>query len=232
MDKTLKILITGHKGFIGAKLRERFDDCVCMDIVTGGNLITGKLPKDIDVVYHLAAQTSVDASWYDPVHDMDNIRMTSRLVHEYPNAKIIFAQSGAIEDTSASPYAFSKWASGEYIKKFHKNYVICVFPNVFGGGKGVVDLFKGQEEVTINGDGEQVRDFVHVDDIVEGLLKAQNWATGTYYMGSGKGTTVNALATGKRIVRAPAHKEQRESILPNTTPDWTPKINVFDYLND
>jgi nucleoside-diphosphate-sugar epimerase len=224
------ILITGNKGFLGKKLQPLLGECLTVDLMEGTNLITSPLPKNVDIIYHFAAQTSVEASWNDPVHDMDNLRMTARLVKEYPDAKIIFAQSAAAEEPSSSPYGFSKWASGEYLKRFHKNSVICVFPNVYGGGKGVVDIFKGQEEVTIFGDGEQVRDFVHADDIIEGLLKAQNWAMGTYYMGSGKGTTINALATGKRIVRAPARVEIRESILPNTTPDWKPEIDVIDYI--
>lgn len=224
------ILLTGNRGMIGKKLRPQLD-CLCLDLVSGGNVITSDLPE-VDTIYHLAAQTSVESSWFDPVHDSDNLKMVVRLVHKYPNAKIIFAQSGAIADPSASPYAFSKWACGEYLKRFHKNYVICVFPNVYGveGSKGVVDLFKGKDEVTVYGDGEQTRDFVHVDDIIKGLLQAQNWATGEYFMGSGKGTRIKDLATGKRIIWADARKEQRESVLPNTTPDWKPEINVFDYI--
>jgi len=228
----MKILLTGNRGMIGTKLRPHLDNCLCLDLVSGGNVITSDLPENIDVIYHLASQTSVESSWYDPVHDADNLRMTVRLVHKYPNAKLIFAQSGAIENPSGSPYAFSKWACGEYIKRFHNNYVICVFPNIYGveGGKGVVDIFKGKDVVTIYGDGLQVRDFVHVDDIIKGLLEAQNWATGEYFMGSGKGTRVIDLAQGKTIIWEDARKEQRESILPNTTPNWEAKINVFDYL--
>lgn len=227
------ILLTGNRGMIGSRLRPHLEDCICLDVVSGGNVITGELPE-VDTIYHLAAQTSVEASWYDPVHDSDNLKMVVRLVHRYPNAKLIFAQSGATENPSSSPYAFSKWACGEYIKRFHNNYVICVFPNVYGveGAKGVVDLFKGKDEVTVFGDGKQIRDFVHVDDIIEGLLLAQNWPVGEYFMGSGIGTKVKDLTAGKKVIYAPARKEQRESILPNTTPNWRPKINVFKYLYD
>lgn len=229
-------LITGNRGFIGSKLRSMFgkDGVRCMDIRSGGNLITGKLPEGVDIIYHLAAQTSVESSWYDPVHDADNLRMTVRLVHEYPNAKLIFAQSCASADPSSSPYAFSKWASGEYIKRFHKNYVICTFPNVFGGGEGVADLFKGKEEVTVFGGGEQVRDFVHVDDIVDGLLLASKWPVGEYSMGSGKGTRIHDLAQGKRIKYGEPRQEIKESIVPNTTPHgaWKPKIDVLKYIQE
>ena len=108
--------------------------------------------------------------------------------------------------------------------------MICTLPNVYGGGNGVVDIFKGKEVVEIYGDGKQVRDFVHVDDIVKGLILAQEWECGEYLMGSGTGTTVLELAQGKRIKYLPERKEIRESILPNTTPNWTPVIKVKDYL--
>ena len=223
------ILITGHKGMIGSRLFKKIK-AVGIDIKDGHNLITTELPKDIDIIYHLAAQTSVESSWSDPVFDSNNLRMTTRLVKEYPNAKIIYTASAATPTTS--PYGFSKWASGEYIKNFHKNYVICVLPNVYGekGGKSVVDIFKENDEVIIYGDGKQTRSYVYVDNIVEALILAKEWEKGEYSLGDGKATTVLELAEGKKIKFAPARKEAREAVLENTTPNWKPKISVFDYM--
>lgn len=228
----MPILITGSSGFIGKKLRQAIPEKTYnIDLKNGRNVLSTRLPKNIDVIYHLAAQTSVEKSWDDPFLDSHNINMIVRLVKFYPKAKIIYAQSGASADPSSSPYAFSKWAGGEYLKRFHKNYVICVFPNVYGGSqKSVVDLFNGQKEVTIFGDGEQIRDFVHVDDIIKGLIMAQKWPKGEYFMGSTTGTKIIDLAEGKVIKFEAARKEQRVSILPNTTPSWKPKINVMDYI--
>jgi nucleoside-diphosphate-sugar epimerase len=225
----MKILITGSHGFVGSKLRVKIPKAICLDLKNGNDLLTCRLPKKIDVIYHLAAQTSVEDSWSDPLKDSYNYNMTVRLAQTYPNTKIIFAQSAAAIEAS-SPYGLSKLVSGMFLREFHKELVVCTFPNVYGGGKGVVDLFKGKKEVTIYGDGEQVRDFVHVDDIVEGLLKAQNWPKGGYFMGSGVGTKVRDLAAGKSIIWAPARQEIRESILPNTTPDWKPQRSVMEYL--
>lgn len=222
------ILITGHRGFIGTRLFAKIGGRG-IDVREGYNLLTCKLPE-ADIIYHLAAQSDVMASWDDPLHDLDNIRITARLVQEYPNAKIIYANSCAAVD-KASPYGFSKWAAGEYLKAFHKNVVNCIFPNIYGeGSRSVVDLFKGKDEVTVYGDGLQTRDYVHVDDIVQGLSQAKEWDAGDYYMGSGISTNVLALAEGKRINFAPARKEAYEVIVPNTTPNWKPTINVFDYL--
>ena len=87
------ILVTGFRGYIGSLLFERLKSAnpVGIDVRDGYNLLTCPLPENIDLIYHLAAQSSVPASWDDPLHDLDNIRITARLVHNYPDAKIIYA---------------------------------------------------------------------------------------------------------------------------------------------
>ena len=228
-------LITGSEGFIGKKLAQRVGSHLAIDLQKGTNLLTCSLPSEASVgtIYHLAAQASVEPSWIDPVNDSLNLPMTVRLAREYPNRKIVYAQSCASKNPQSSPYAFSKWAAGEYLKKFHHNTVICVFPNIYGpGSRSVVDIFKATDKVVVYGDGEQLRDYVHVYDIVSGLLKAKDWKPGTYYMGSGRATSVLDLAKGKDITFAPARREARESLVPNTTPNWEPTLDVFDYLHE
>lgn len=227
----MRILITGNEGFIGSKLAKHFDNFIGIDTRSGQDLLTCELPLDIDIVYHLAAHASVEESWKDPVRNMQNLLTTVRLAETYPNAKIIYANSCAAADP-ASPYAFSKKCGADYLKKFHPNSVILIFPNIFGkGGRSVVDIFKERDEVTIFGDGLQIRDYVHVDDIVAGLLKAKSWDAGEYSLGSGVSMTVLDLAEGKIVNFALARKEQREAIVPNTTPNWEPIISVKEYLN-
>lgn len=226
------ILITGHKGFIGSKLFNKIPNAIGVDVRDGNNLLTCKFPSNIHLIYHLAAQSDVVNSWNDPLHDLDNIRITARLAHEYPEAKIVYANSCASIDPK-SPYGFSKGASAQYLELFHKRTVNCVFPNIYGeGSRSVVDIFRGKREVTIYGDGTQTRDYVHVDDIVDGLILAQDWPIGTYFMGSGKSTSVLALAEGKYAHFAPARKEPHEVVVPNTTPSgtWQPRIDVIEYI--
>lgn len=225
------ILLTGGKGNIGSRLAKKLDDFICIDTKDGKNLLTCELPEKIDLIYHLAAHAPVEHSWNDPLRTVDNFSTVVRLAHHYPDAKIIFASTGAAVDP-VTPYGFSKWAASEYLKRFHDNAVILYFPNIFGLPRSVVDIFKDKEEVVIYGDGLQVRDYVHVDDIVNGLVKAQKWKAGEYFMGSSVGTNLLQLAEGKQVMFKPARKEARESILKNTTPNWEPLINVIDYINE
>ncbi len=107
-----------------------------------------------------------------------------------------------------SPYGIAKYTIDLYLeffaRQFNLSFVSLRLANVYGprqdpaGEAGVVAIFfakmlKG-ERVTIFGDGEQARDFVYVDDVVEALLKAMSpTAEGIYNIGTGKATTINQL---------------------------------------
>lgn len=230
-------LITGHRGFVGSRLCEKLPNALVIDSKEGGNLLYAPLPQGVDTIFHLAAHKSVEESWVAPGLYLENLSILMRLVHTYPTAKIIHASSCAGDWPVASPYGFFKFAASKYLESFHANYVDLIFPNVFGGQQkqnSVVDIFKTEEHLVVD-DPTIIRDYVHVDDIVEALLKAQNWPTGRYSLGSGIGTTTLELAevTGKQFtIGSPRSggKEPPESIVPNTTPDWKPTIPVLDYL--
>lgn len=106
-------------------------------------------------------------------------------------------------------YGASKHSVEHYLYMYRENYgleyTVLRYPNVYGprqdphGEAGVVAIFAGQmlagEEVTINGDGEQERDFVYVADCARANLLALESANGSgiYNLGSGRGTTVNQI---------------------------------------
>ena len=84
------------------------------------------------------------------------------------------------------------------------DYTVLRYPNVYGprqdphGEAGVVAIFAGRmlagQPVTINGTGEQERDYVYVADCARANILALNNGAGTIYnLGSSRGTSVNLL---------------------------------------
>ncbi|MEP7355645.1 MAG: NAD-dependent epimerase/dehydratase family protein [Anaerolineales bacterium] len=84
------------------------------------------------------------------------------------------------------------------------DYTVLRYPNVYGprqdphGEAGVIAILSGQmlagKPVTINGTGQQERDFVYVADCARANVLALNNGSGTIYnLGSNRGTSVNLL---------------------------------------
>lgn len=107
-----------------------------------------------------------------------------------------------------SPYGLSKLVGEMYVQLFSRlyglEYTILRYGNVYGprqdaeGEAGVIALFvrKMLEGVpaVIDGDGEQTRDFVYVDDVAAANLLALEAGRGqTVNLGAGTGVTIRAL---------------------------------------
>jgi UDP-glucose 4-epimerase len=96
---------------------------------------------------------------------------------------------------------------------------VLALANVYGprqdphGEAGVVAIFAGKllarERPTIFGDGEQTRDFVYVDDVVDGFVRATDKAGGLIAnIGTGEETSVQQLfdaMAGLTAFKDPAH---------------------------
>ncbi len=107
-----------------------------------------------------------------------------------------------------SPYGVSKQVAEEYIRYYERSRGIScctlALANVYGprqnafGEAGVVAIFIGRilagEECVIYGDGEQTRDFVYVDDVIDAYRAALTSGDGEFLnIGTGVETSVNAL---------------------------------------
>lgn len=106
-------------------------------------------------------------------------------------------------------YGASKHTVEHYLYMYKVNYgldyTVLRYPNVYGprqdphGEAGVVAIFTGQmlrgDEVVINGDGEQERDFVYVGDCARANLMAiqASRGMGIINLGSSQGNTVNEI---------------------------------------
>jgi UDP-glucose 4-epimerase len=107
-----------------------------------------------------------------------------------------------------SPYGVGKLAaegvSRQILEARGIPFTALRYFNTFGPGQtytpyvGVITIFVTRllrgEGITIFGDGEQQRDFVHVDDIVAGTMATPGRPAGTYNLGTGRGTSLNELA--------------------------------------
>ena len=108
-----------------------------------------------------------------------------------------------------SPYGVSKLAGERYLRCYHAQYGLSYaalrYANVYGprqdphGEAGVVAIFCGNlvagRESTINGTGEQTRDYVYVDDVARAnvLALGSKAPSGAYNIGTGIETSVNQL---------------------------------------
>jgi UDP-glucose 4-epimerase len=108
----------------------------------------------------------------------------------------------------AVPYGVTKRVFTDYLAVYRElyglEYTSLAFANVYGprqdphGEAGVVSIFAGKllsgEPPTIFGSGEQTRDFVYVDDVVDSLVRAIDRGDGLLMnIGTGRETSVNEL---------------------------------------
>ena len=145
---------------------------------------------NFDICFHLAAQSRVQPSFDNPQQSVRvNVTGTTRVMEwaKINNVKVIYAGSSSKHhDPSDSPYAMTKFLGEEicklYKKSFNVNVEIARFYNVYGPFEPLDEQFGnviGIWQVKANknlplpivGDGNQKRDFTHVFDIVDGLLK-------------------------------------------------------------
>ena len=146
--------------------------------------------KPYKFIFHLAALSRIQPSFNSPGTTFTVNVDGTRKVLEYAKsvgAKVIYAGSSSKHhNPELSPYAMSKYMGEQWCKMYKRVYgldcEITRFYNVYGDGElvnssmaAVIGLFRAQvkngKPITIHGDGEQRRDFTHIDDIVDGLVR-------------------------------------------------------------
>jgi|TARA_R100000234_G_scaffold115247_2_gene91074 UDP-glucose 4-epimerase len=178
-------------------------------------------PK-VDVIFHLAALPRIQASFENPNEVFKSNVISTQNILDWAKDKdipVVFAGTSSIHgDKYANPYTFTKWQSELMFKMYHKLFnvrmSICRFYNVYGPNmiyEGpyslVIPIFENQffknEPLTITDDGEQRRDFTHVNDIVDGLIKCGDRLSDVNFeqinglefeFGCGKNYSINELA--------------------------------------
>jgi UDP-glucose 4-epimerase len=173
-----------------------------------------------DAVLYLAANGDPAASVERPRWDLEsNTLALVNFLEHCPAAHVVYVSSGAVYDglvgavspssavSPRLPYAIAKLAAEQYARFFaERRGAIGSYLNVrFFGAYGPYEprrkittrwmraAMDGQRQFTIRGDGENLIDFMYVDDAVEGLLTLTRAAgeSGTVDFASGAPIRVN-----------------------------------------
>jgi len=191
-----------------------------------------------EVCFHLGAQADVGTSVERPDYDADvNVVGMVRVLEaaRAHGTKLVFSSTGgalygeceepATEDRRPeplSPYGMSKLCGEEYVAGWNRlhgtRHVTLRFANVFGPRQepslegGVIAIFLERmargEPTHIFGDGNQTRDFIHVDDIVAAALVAAAHQGGVYNIATGVSSSVLEVHDACRRVTGSAREPE------------------------
>lgn len=160
-----------------------------------------QVDKHIDVMYHLAAQAGVRYSTKHPIKVAHNNIISTVNLFEFSRqldeiSKIVYASSSSVygnpiytpcdenhPKVPISAYAISKLTGEVYADFYYREFNLPItslrFYTVYGPrGRPDMAIYKFFElmyqnkEIPIYGDGEQVRDFTYISDIVDGMILA------------------------------------------------------------
>ena len=230
------------------------------------------LLKNVDGIFHESGLTSVQDSFKHPdeyysvnVQGSENIFKISQKL----KIKTVFASSAAVYGPQtnvpipenclknpANPYGQSKLDSENLVEKYKNNNKIIGlrYFNVYGPHQssnyaGVIHNFlqkiREDKDLIIFGDGLQIRDFIHVDDVVLANYQAMKSSIdfGFFNIGSGNQTSIKDLAilminiSGKNLkIKFSPHSDgdvklsQADILLAKNLLNWMPKTSLEDGL--
>ena len=214
-------------------------------------------------IFHLAALSRIQPSFQNPTLTFSvNVDGTKKVVeYAYQNkSKLIYAGSSSRwHNPMLSPYAMSKHMGEEWIKMYKGVYdlnaEIVRFYNVYGEGElmdshmaAVIGVWRAQVKknypITIIGDGKQRRDFTHIDDIVDGLIRVAESDKGNdaWELGTGKNYSINEVAdmfiekfNCVKVYMTDQKGNYRETLRVNSDAidmlGWQPTDKLKEYIN-
>lgn len=203
------ILLTGSEGYIAKNFKQQYKDkfnFINVDKKTGTEILGIDIPRRVDYIVHLAAISGIAACEKDKEQTiMDNVTSTLHLIRysSILGIPIVFASSqGAKEPDNL--YSITKRIC-EIEAHCYRNINVLRFANVYGG----VDYLKTKTSVVsqflnaaldskpliINGDGNQMRDFIHIDDVSRAIYESlDKRLVAPIDVGTGYGTSISLLA--------------------------------------
>ena len=213
-----------------------------------------------DMVYHLGEYSRVEQSFddietvlhyntYGTFAVMEFVRKAgSKILYAGSSTKFSDGKLGRAE----SPYAWTKSSNTElvinYGNWFNVPYAITYFYNVYGNREintdkyatliaSFVEKMKTAKPLTVVSPGSQMRNFTHINDIIEGLLLVgENGFGDEFGIGSDESFSILEVAKlfGGKIEMLPERKGNRMSASVITSKTralgWSPKHRLEDYI--
>jgi len=241
----MKVLVTGHKGFIGKEvynfLSEHFDvdgldrpDDIG-DFIRWASSASGS--TQYDLIVHLAAYAALRDSVKNPDKFWENNVLKSQPIFDYcrrNNTRLLYASSAGAYSWWQNPYAITKKVNEIQAPP---NSVGMRFFNVWAEEGSRDDmLYEMLKQGTAKYITRHKRDWVHVLDVVRaiGTLIPSNFR-GTIDVGTGQMTSVidlaNAMGMGHLPIKEDTPNEPDElcaNIAPLMELGWFPTLNILD----
>jgi UDP-glucose 4-epimerase len=261
-----KLLQEGHE----VQSLDNYESGCKENEVEGGHYHSGDIEsvdlmdKDFNLIYHLAALSRIQPSFHNPEEtfrvNTAGTLAVCKFAHKI-NAKLVYAGSSSRwHNPFQSPYACSKHMGEEIVKMYKQVYQLEAettrFYNVYGPGEivdgdwaAVIGLWRRQVRdrlpITIVGDGEQRRDFTHVDDIVDALYKIgimREKHEDAWELGTGANYSINEVYemfkekfSCKKINIPDQKGNYRKTLRENNDAiqrlEWKPQDRLRQYIN-
>jgi len=235
----MKVLVTGHHGFIGSHVYEH--------LVSHGHEVDGydrpfdlgdfKTNKKYDIVIHLAANAAIREAVKNPDIFWENNVIKSQPIFDYcreNNVRCLYASSAAVYEWWINAYAISKKVNEIQAPP---NSVGMRFFNVWAEKVSRSDMiYRMLEEKTATYLTRHKRDWIHVNDIVSAIATLiPSSYNGVLDVGTGNPVSVIDLATKMEMGHLPI-KENTPGERETTCADisqlmelgWTPTISILD----
>ena len=236
----MKILLTGHKGFIGSSLLKALSlnhTVTGIDLVDKDDLLTCDFPNiKFDLVIHLAGRSGVRESINDPAaYWMNNVEASRRLFERYQNTRILYASSSSAYEPDLNPYAASKYVLEELAERYPDTLGMrfhTVYSDTPRKGMFLDKLLNNEIEYVTN----HHRDFVHIEDICDAIeiLIVKKHVNGIIDIGSGNPIRIRDLVPNAAIRLNTPHERTFTcaNLEKMKTLGYKPKYNVENFLTN
>ena len=241
-----KILVTGHKGFIGNYVFNHLrhdagygylvDGMDFPDDVGEFESEISMFDKPYDYIIHLAAFAAIRESVDNPDKFWENNVEKSKPIFDYCkryNTRLLYASSAQVEEWWQNPYGITKKVNE---LQAPPNSVGMRFQTVYGEDSRPDMLFRMLQDNTVKYITNHKRDWIHVKDVARAICYLMSATyTGTIDIGTGETTTVKELAEGFGYMNLPVKENtpgERDITCADTTElrklGWMPTINILD----